>query len=517
MFEAAKLGRKVSKDFFKEQEAELRYELLQAQRDLAASNTSVVLIISGVEGAGKGEVVNVLNKWMDTRGLETTAFWDETDEERDRPRYWRFWRTLPPRGQIGILFGAWYMEPMVHRMRDRCTDADLDDELKRIADYERMLTEDGTLFVKFWLHLPEKEQKKRLKKLQRTDAKRWKMTPRKGEFSEHYEKVERVGERVIRQTDSGYAPWYLIEATSTHYRDLTVGRTLLSAIRARLDRPAANSSPESYSHAPALPADPDARVTVLDHVDLDQSLSRSDYKDRLKKLKAELNELAWQAYQQKRSCVMVFEGWDAGGKGGAIRRITSSMDSRLYRTIQVAAPTDEEKAHHYLWRFWRHIPRAGRASLYDRSWYGRVLVERVEDFAAQSEWRRAYSEINDFEEQLVESGVIMLKFWLHISKEEQLRRFKEREEVPYKKHKITDDDWRNREKWDEYKMAVNEMVVRTSTEYAPWTIVSGDDKLFARIQVLETVCKALKEGLNRKEDSTRGIAPCRQKSLPKGK
>ncbi len=495
MFEAAKLGRKVSKSVYKEEIPELRTELLEAQRRLRTSNTSVVVIISGVEGAGKGEVVNRLMEWMDSRGVEIHAFWDETDEEKERPRYWRFWRILPARGTVGILFGGWYMGPIQWRMTDRCTDGELDAELTRIADLERMLTEDGALVIKFWFHLPKDEQKARLKKLKRDDRSRWRMAPKKGEFSAHYEKFETVSERIIRQTDTGIAPWYLIEATDERYRDLTVGRTLLKAIQERLD------VPDSFcvtgtSHAPSLPTDPDAQVTVLDHLDLDQSLEKNEYKNELERLQKELNLLAWRLYQQKRSCVMVFEGMDAGGKGGAIRRVTNAIDSRLYRTIPVAAPTDEEKAHHYLWRFWRYIPRAGRLTIFDRSWYGRVLVERVEGFASEAEWRRAYLEINEFEEQLAESGTIMLKFWLQISQEEQLARFEQREQISYKQHKITEEDWRNREKWEQYKLAVNEMVIRTSTEYAPWSLIAGNDKKFARIEVLKTVCERLRAELD---------------------
>jgi polyphosphate:AMP phosphotransferase len=501
MFEAAKLGRKVSKSVYKEEIPELRTELLEAQRRLRGSNIPVIVLVSGVEGAGKGEVVNRLTEWMDTRGVEINAFWDETDEEKERPRYWRFWRTLPARGQIGILFGGWYMEPMQARMRDRCTDGELDAELSRITDLERMLTEDGALVIKFWFHLPKDEQKSRLKKLKRDDHSRWRMAPKKGEFSAHYEKYEIVSERVIRQTDSGIAPWYLIEATDERYRDLTVGRTLLKAIQQRLELPDFSVATSGASHAPSLPTDPDAQVTVLDHLDLTQSLDKSEYKAELERLQNELNLLAWSLYQQKRSCVMVFEGMDAGGKGGAIRRITNAIDSRLYRTIPIAAPTDEEIAHHYLWRFWRHIPRSGRLTIFDRSWYGRVLVERVEGFASESEWRRAYLEINEFEEQLAESGTIMLKFWLQISQEEQLDRFKAREQIPYKQHKITDEDWRNREQWNKYKMAVNEMVIRTSTEYAPWTLIAGDDKKFARIDVLKTVCDRLRSELNTQQET----------------
>jgi polyphosphate:AMP phosphotransferase len=494
MFRAAKLGRKVSKDFFREQVPELRTALLDAQAAIKGGRTSVVVIIAGVEGAGKGEVVNRLNEWLDTRGVQTHAFWEQTDEETARPPYWRFWRALPPRGEIAIHFGGWYLEPIEHRYHGTCTDTDLDEELARIAQFERMLIEDGALVVKFWFHLSEQEQKKRLKELARDDRSRWKMLPNRAKFSEEYNRFEQIAERVIRHTDTGIAPWFLIEATDRRYRDLTAGQTLLRALRGRLEHPEP-LPPVPLSTAPSLPTAPEAQVTLIDRMDLEQRLEVQDYAGLLKKLQDELNEKAWSAYKAKRSTVLVFEGVDAAGKGGTIRRITTAVDARLYRTITVAAPTDEEKAHHYLWRFWRHIPRHGYITVYDRSWYGRILVERVEGFAKHGEWQRAYNEINEFEEQLTESGVIVIKFWMQISKDEQLRRFQERTDTPYKQHKITDEDWRNREKWDDYKLAVNEMVIRTSTEYAPWHLVAGDDKRYARVEVLRTVAKRLEAAL----------------------
>ena len=513
MFEATKVGRTVDKETFKEQQEELRTQLLQIQRELRQSDIPVVVIISGVEGAGKGEVVNRLNEWLDTRHVQTFAFWDETDEERQRPRYWRFWRTLPPRGEMSILFGGWYLAPIEYRFKGLCNDAELDAELNRIVDFERLLAQDGALILKFWFHLSEKEQKKRLKELSRDDRSRWKMLPDKSKFSEQYSHFERVAERIIRHTDRGISPWYLIEAKDRRYRDLTVGKTLLQAIKRRLSEAPVMEPPSTYND-PELPDVESAQITLLDQLDLSLALSRDEYKTEMQRLKIEINELCWQAYKNKRSIVLVFEGVDAGGKGGAIRRFTSAIDARLYRAIPVAAPTDEEMAHHYLWRFWRHIPRSGYISIYDRSWYGRVLVERVEGFASNAEWRRAYAEINQFEEQLVESGVILFKFWLQISQEEQLKRFKDRENTPYKRYKITDEDWRNREKWPQYKLAVNEMVVHTSTESASWTMVEGNDKPYARVKVLQTICEGIKEALKQGSVCTSsGYIPCGQKGL----
>lgn len=499
MFEGAELGRKVDKADFKAEEPELRTRLLAAQRRAWRSGLPVVVLISGVDGAGKGEVVNRLNAWMDTRGLEVHAFWDASDEERERPRWWRYWRSLPARGRIAVLFGSWYADPIRERVMGQIDDAALDAELTRIGQFERMLTEDGALFVKFWFHLPAEEQKRRLKKLAKDPKSRWHLVPDAlAASAARHDAFLRVAERTLRETDAGIAPWYVIESTDRRYRDLTVGRTLLDAIEERL----ANHIPANgrrFSHAPHLPDADSAHVTVLDHVDLTQALDKEDYKHRLAHCQKRLNALTWKSWAQKRSCVLVFEGWDAAGKGGTIRRLVSAIDARLYRVLPVAAPTDEERAHHYLWRFWRQLPRDGRVTVFDRSWYGRVLVERVEGLAEESAWRRAYQEINDFEQQLVDHGTVLAKFWLHISPEEQLARFEARQQTPYKQHKITDEDWRNRERWDAYKAAVNEMVVRTSTEFAEWTLVPANDKRYARIEVLRTVCERLEKALGEVE------------------
>jgi len=489
MFEAVELGRTVSKDEFNTQEPGLRMQLLEAQRALREAQVPLIVIVSGVEGAGKGEVVKRLYEWWDARGIRTHAFWDETDDERQRPRDWRHWRRLPPRGGIAVMFGGWYFRPMVDRAFGDIDDAQMDEELSHVKELERMLTDDGALIVKFWFHLSKASQKERIKK----PKKHWKRSSLEKLYQKHYDAFARIAERGIRMTDTGACPWYLIEAEDDRHRDLTVGRTLLEAIERRL-REGATVDAAAVMHKPPAPVD--AAVTILDHVDLSPTLAGKEYKKQLNKYQGKLNELAWAAYEQGRSGVVVFEGWDAAGKGGAIRRMTVALDPRLYRAVSVATPTDEEKAHHYLWRFWRHIPRGGYLTVYDRSWYGRVLVERVEGFAAEAEWMRAYQEINDFENQLCEHGIVLAKFWFHISPEEQLRRFREREDTPWKQHKLSEEDWRNREKWDDYKAAVNDMVVHTSTSYAPWSLIPGDDKKYARVEILKTLCARLEQELD---------------------
>lgn len=506
MFEAAELGRTISKEDYKAQLPDLRAELLQFQFALGQTKHPVIIIISGVDAAGRGDVVNALNEWLDTRGLQTVSFEAATDEEAERPPYWRYWMSLPGRGRIGVYFGAWYVDPIQQYAYGEIDQARMDDELTKIRRFENLLVDDGAVILKFWLHLSKKDQSKRLKKMEKDPHAVRRVSERDWKHVELYDKFAEAAERAIRHTDAGDAPWLLVEATDPLYRDLTVGRTVLKTLRKLLEVDAITAGhPHERKDEEAVPTSPQtllsltdspkAALTVLDHVDLTQSLSKKDYNKQLQHYQARINRLAWAAHAKKHSSILVFEGWDAGGKGGAIRRMTQAMDARLYQVISVAAPTDEERARHYLWRFWRHIPRAGRFTFYDRSWYGRVLVERVEGFAKEHEWMRSYLEINNFEEMLVNHGISIFKFWIHISLEEQLRRFEEREKVAYKRHKITDEDWRNREKWNDYKIAVNEMVARTSTNYAPWTLVAGEDKRFARIQVLKTVCEELEKVL----------------------
>lgn len=499
MFESAELGHSITPKKYDAALPKLRSNLLNAHFELRTQKFPVIVIVSGADGAGKGELVHRLNEWLDPRGVETHAFWETSDEERERPTYWRFWRAMPGRGRIGIFFGSWYTEPIISRAYGESKSSAFDVALNRIVALEKMLTDDGAVIVKLWLHLPKKEQKKRLKSLEKSGR----IAPGDWEHFKRFDAFTEVSERALRRTDSAAAPWHVIEATDRRYRELTIGNILLDAIRTRMKAATTSASVRSTAaragkkaaaatgdEPPAAPID-----SVLNHVDLSQRLTDAEYGRLLDAQQARLSKLAWAAHKKRRSMVLVFEGWDAAGKGSAIRRVTQAMEPRLYRTVGIAAPTDEERAQHYLWRFWRHLPRAGFTTIFDRSWYGRVLVERVEGFAPPSDWGRAYHEIVDFEEQLAEHGVVLAKFWLHIGPQEQLRRFKERQQVAYKRYKITEEDWRNRAKTSAYVAAVDEMVARCSTEIAPWTMVAGNDKKFARVQILKTVVSRLEAAL----------------------
>ena len=492
MFESAELGHTVDKATYKAEVPELREQLLDVQFELGEKKPfPVVIIISGVDGAGKGETVNTLNFWMDPRSINAHALGDPTDEELERPAMWRYWRKLPPRGTIGVFFGSWYSHPMRQHIDGGKSRDYLDSYLEDFLRFERMLADEGALILKFWLHLSKDALKDRLTQLESDKSTKWRVTKTEWDRYERYDDLMPVAEHVLRRTSTGHAPWIVVESSDEKYRNLTVAKTLLKAVKARLAEPAkpvAASVPvEALTH--------NDDINVLNSLDYSKTLSKKDYKQKLEHYQGRLNKLARSKAFKDHSVVLVFEGNDAAGKGGSIRRVIGALDSRFYKIIPIAAPSDEEKVQPYLWRFWRHMPGKGKTAIFDRSWYGRVLVERVEGFCSEADWLRAYSEINDFEEEMARHGVIVCKFWLSITADEQLNRFNEREKTGYKRFKLTDEDWRNRDKWDDYAGAVCDMVERTSTEVAPWTLVEANSKYYARIKVLKTLCKRLEAAL----------------------
>ena len=503
MFQTAELGQKLSKSEFKQRELVLWENLLTLQQRLRKEGDFPVLVdFAGVRGAGKGTSVNLLNKWMDARWIVTHAFTEPSDEEAERPTFWRFWRFLPPKGQIGIHMSGRYSRPLLDYVYGKISPTEFTHELDRINNFEKALADDGAMVLKFWMHISRDVQKKRLKSLEKDPLRSWRLLPEDWTHWEMYDQFIEAAERIISYTNTGHAPWEIIEGEDFNYRTLRVGEVLQEnlerhlmkhqirlkyvaemrdGVQAQLNEIAEN---ESNGKPP---------ITIMDGLDLSKSLEKKVYKEQLAFYQAKLAVLHQNAARQKISTTLVFEGPDAGGKGGAIRHITNALDARYYKVYPFAAPSDIENAHHYLWRFWNCVPRAGRMTIFDRSWYGRVLVERIEQFAGDDEWRRAFAEINDFEDQLIEHGVVLLKFWMHIDKDEQLRRFKAREETPHKRWKLCDEDWRNRERWDEYAMAVHEMIQQTSVMNSPWILVENQNKQFGRIKVLKSVCNALEK------------------------
>lgn len=497
MFESAELGHAIDEETFDREAPVLREALLEAQYELKQQGRfPVIILINGVEGAGKGETVKLLNEWMDPRLIQVSTFDTQTDEELARPPAWRFWRQLPPKGRIGIFFGNWYSQMLQGRVHGHFKDAVLDQAIDGALALEQMLCDEGALIFKFWFHLSKKQMKARLKELQDDPQRAWRISPLDWQQSKTYDKFVRYGERVLRRTSRDFAPWYVVEGSDEYYRSLTVGRILLDGLQAALK---AKVRRVPQPHVAPMIASLDNRG-LLDCLDLSQSLEKEEYQDMLALEQARLAMLMRDKRMRRHALVAVFEGNDAAGKGGAIRRVAAALDPRQYRIVPVAAPTEEERAQPYLWRFWRHIPARGKFTVFDRSWYGRVLVERVEGFCEPADWLRAYGEINDFEEQLSRAGVVVVKFWLAIDQEEQFRRFKEREQIAFKRFKITEEDWRNREKWNEYCDAVGDMVDRTSTSIAPWTLVEANDKRFARVKVLRTINEALERAFAKARD-----------------
>jgi len=523
MFRTAELGQSIPKSEYNQREPLLRQELLEVQANLQESGEFPVLIVfAGVDGGGKGDTVNLLNEWMDPRWLITRAYDKPSDEEAERPEYWRFWRDLPPKGRIGLFLSSWYSRPILDRVYEKDDEAIFDDRLDRILAFEKALADDGALILKFWMHLSRDAQKHRLKKLEKNPLTSWRVTQQDWDHWHIYDRFEAAAERTIMRTSTGVAPWTIVEGVDPCFRSLTVGtivrdeigkhltevnrkKHLLQEVAAVLSQPReeqAESGDGAVDSAAEQPAEGPSTLpgtTVLSSLDMSLQLPKADYKKQLRERQATLNQLHRKALKKEISTILLFEGPDAAGKGGAIRRVTAAVDARHYQVIPIAAPTDEERAHHYLWRFWRHLSRAGRITIFDRSWYGRVLVERVEGFATEDEWKRAYAEINEFEEQLTDHGIVLLKYWVHITKDEQLERFKAREQTPHKRWKLTDEDWRNRERWMDYEWAVNDIVEHTSTTAAPWILVEGNDKRYSRVKVISTFCERLEMMLDDKK------------------
>jgi len=483
---------RLSKQAYNAQVRQLRARLVQLQVRLKEAPFKVILILAGPEGAGRGDLLNRLAEWLDPRGVETITYQAPTDEEKARPHQWRFWRSLPGLGRIGLQVGSWYTETLREEARSRRARDQLAREADRIRDFEKLLAADGTLIVKVWLQISEKAQGRRLRALRADPDTAWRVTEEDWHHHRIYDRLAATAQFIRRRTSQPGARWTVIDAEDERARDLAVARLLLEAF-ARQERKLARLAPPRPPRI-VRPLRP-AGVRRLRALPLDQEMSEEIYDGLREKWLGRLNRAVRAAMQAGRSVVFVFEGWDAAGKGGAIRRLASALDPRDYSVIPVAKPTDEEKHAHYLWRFWRHIPRDGRVAIFDRSWYGRVLVERNEGFFREAEWRRAYGEINDFERELTGHGTIVLKYWLHVSHEEQLRRFRDREVTPHKRHKLNAEDWRNRRKRAAYETAVGDMLALTNPPSAPWHLIPADNKRYARLEVLRSAARALEADL----------------------
>jgi polyphosphate:AMP phosphotransferase len=486
-----------ARDAYRAESAALRVDLLNAQFDLRDAGFSALIFLAGDDRDGCEQLDDLLNEWMDTRYLDTRV------PERPapgRPAFEAAWRGLPARGRIGLYLGSWAHRTIARRVLGRIDDNAFEVELRQVRELESTLAADGSLVLKFWVHLPDETARKRLKKARRGTRTGWRRTKMERRVLERPAVLAEVGARARGLTDTPEAPWVVIDGGDRRARNLAVGHAILDALRNRLQARNASSSPASTAPAPEpvpgpAPVPIPAAPRVLATIDLSRSIDYDTYRDRIERLQVRLGRLSDQARRRDVASVVLFEGWDTAGKGGAIRRMTAAMAAANYRVVPIAAPTPHELEYHYLRRFWRALPPPGRMTIFDRSWYGRVLVERVEHFTPEHRWRRGYGEINDFEAQLVGAGIPVLKFWLHIDPDEQLRRLEARARTPYKKYKVTKEDYRNRDRWDDYIVAVEEMIARTSTPAAPWHVIAANDKRAARVEVLQHVCDRLKRAI----------------------
>ena len=485
---------KLVKAEYKNEIETLGLRLSEMQRVCKDENIPVTIIFEGWSAAGKGSRIRSLIRYLDPRGFEVFTTQKTTEDEHLRPYMWRFWQRQPAKGRVHIFDRSWY-QPLM-RGYDK-NETKLADPVYDIKSYEKTLADNGAVIVKLFLHVTKKEQRKRLNALYNDPETAWRVSKEDFKQNSQYDKTLKRFERMLESTNHSPAGWTVIEADNSRFADIKVYKTVLaameSAVQAKRNKDTENEGNGNADNEPHVYQG----NSRLAGVDLNQSISREDYILRLKKAQSALARIHNAMYKQRLPAAMVFEGWDAAGKGGAIIRSVAPLDPRGYKVAPYGAPNDIEKVHHYLWRFWNEVPKAGHLTVFDRSWYGRVMVERVEGFCKDSDWKRAFGEINDFEKQLVDSGIVLLKFWLHIDPDEQLKRFQLRTNTPEKSWKITDEDWRNRDKWSQYLEAVDEMLFRTSTDYAPWTIVEAVNKPFARIKVIETAKNRLEAALKR--------------------
>ncbi|SET78184.1 polyphosphate:AMP phosphotransferase [Enterocloster clostridioformis] len=491
MLEKIDLSKKVDKKTYRRVMDEAEEKLGLLQRECKDAGIPVILVFEGMGAAGKGVQINRLIQALDPRGFDVYACDRPTEDEQMRPFLWRYWTKTPAKGRIAVFDRSWYRSVQVDRFDGLTPEDKLGDAYQDILSFEKQLCDDGTVIMKFFLYIDKDEQKRRFKKLEGSKETSWRVTDEDWNRNKYFGRYLKMNEEMLEKTDTDYAPWVIIEAVDKDYAALKIASTVMDLLEYELE----HSRPEEEKTAQGQEAKIRERFKngVLSGIDLSKSLTEEEYKTRLKKLQKRLAELHSELYRLRIPVVIGFEGWDAGGKGGAIKRLTSNLDPRGYRVNPTAAPNDIEKVHHYLWRFWNNVPKAGHIAVFDRTWYGRVMVERIEGFCSEAQWRRAYQEINEMESHMANAGAVVLKFWLHIDKDEQERRFRERQANPAKQWKITDEDWRNREKWDQYEEAVNEMLIRTSTTYAPWIVVEGNDKRYARVKVLQTVVDALEK------------------------
>ena len=472
----------------KEMTAELRQKLSELQLKIREKKLPVIIIFEGWSASGKGSLIGDLIKHLDPRFFKVYSTLPADSAQMRYPMMKRFWANIPEYGKMAVMDRSWYQELAVACMEEDISDKEYARRVKTVNEFERQLRNDGYLIIKFFLQISKEEQKRRFDKLRESSETKWRVTERDKKRHKLYDEYYKAFDDMLTRTDTPQAHWNVIDTTDKTFAKYPMFSTVATRITSALDSPKVTfTSDKQYKLLP---------MPKLSDISLEnKTLSDEAYAEQLKKCQKELSKLHSRLYQAKIPMIIAFEGWDAAGKGGAIKRLSSALDPRGYEAIPIAAPDKTELAHHYLWRFWNNIPKTGHIAIFDRTWYGRVMVEKLEGFTPAERCAQAYDEINGFEKELSDSGFIIVKFWIQIDKDEQLRRFTERQNTPAKQWKITDEDWRNREKWEQYEAAVNEMLAKTSSAYAPWNVIEANDKKYARIKVLQTVIAAVKSRL----------------------
>jgi len=468
---------------FKKELYAYQEQLSELQRELRAREIPVVIVVEGWGTSGKGQLINNFILPLDPRGFAVYTIKDESEEERRYPFLRRFVTKMPEKGRIAIFDRSWYRRVLNDHIDKKVSKDKFKDDISEINAFEKLLTDDGTLLIKIFLQIEKSEQTKRIKALLSKNETRWRVSSEDIKHNKQYSKYSELSARIIEKTGK----WSIIDANDLSNATIDIFKALVFSMSECL---------KTKNDADILPKLPEKPATkFLENVNLNLDIEKKEYQDKLEHYQTRLERLHNILYLNKIPLIIVFEGWDAAGKGGAIKRLTTALDPRGYQVFSTPAPTPVEKAHHYLWRFWNNIPKTGHISIFDRSWYGRVMVEPVEGFCSQKEYSRAFSEMNHMENHIYNSGGIIIKFFIHISKEEQLKRFNERKEDPQKSWKLTDEDFRNREKWDIYVSAIEKMLEKTNTNYAPWHVIAGDSKKYARIEILRIITEKLEKEL----------------------
>jgi AMP-polyphosphate phosphotransferase len=483
------LTKTIEDEKFEKSISPLRERLGVLQRELWEKKIPTIIVIEGWNAAGITMATHEIVQSLDTRGFTLHAISKPTEVERARPFLWRFWMKTPPRGRIALFARSWYSRAISEEMQNVAWKKSLGGRITGINIFERQLCDDGAVFIKIFLHITKEEQKKRLEERERNPLTAWLVTLGIWNLNHHYDDSLPVIDDLLDKTDSECAPWHAIEATDRNYAILKVYSSIVKILEKRLIDQKTRKAKEKTGVIAMPKKNPVTRRSAPEN-----ACTKDRCQEMLNVLQIEMLELHYLLFKRNIPLIIMYEGWDAAGKGGNITRIARYMNPLGYDVIPIAAPSLAEKEYHYLKRFIEHYPRSGHIAIYDRSWYGRVLVERVEGYATENEWRRAYLEISEMEKEYVDSsGGGIIKFWLEISKEEQLKRFRQRAADPLKLWKITDEDWRNREKWDLYEGAVDEMLARTNTDHAPWTVIESDDKWYARVRAMQTVTDCVRK------------------------